>query len=137
MCRGRGQSCRVWYDIGGRQDIMSAGEIVICKFIERSEVHVGVGAPSGFVIYGMMQCRFNKANKIVSAEMVFDVMNCMQQYQVLTVSLHCSRYNAHTSIVLSHQSIRYWHKNATIMHDSTLIVVYNLLAACDPRHLGD
>ncbi|CAE7515208.1 unnamed protein product, partial [Symbiodinium microadriaticum] len=76
-----GQSCRVWYDVGGRNDIMGAGEVVICKFVERSEGHIGVGAPSGFTVSGMLQCRFNKANKIVSAEIVFDVMSCMQQLQ--------------------------------------------------------
>lgn len=68
---------------------MSAGEIVICKFMERSEGHNEVGAPSGFAVYGMLQCKFNKANKIVSAELVFDVMSCMQQFQVFDfVVLH-------------------------------------------------
>jgi hypothetical protein len=77
----KGQRCRLWYDVGGHKEIMSAGEVVICKFMERSEGHASMGAPSGFAVYGMLQCRFNKANKIVSGEMVFDVMSCMQQVQ--------------------------------------------------------
>ena len=30
----------------------------------------------------MLQCRFNKQNKMVAAEMMFDVMGFMQQLQV-------------------------------------------------------
>lgn len=34
------------------------------------------------VQHGMLQCRFNKQNKMVGAEMMFDVMGFMQQLQV-------------------------------------------------------
>ena len=34
------------------------------------------------VQHGMLQCRFNKQNKMVAAEMMFDVMGFMQQLQV-------------------------------------------------------
>ena len=35
------------------------------------------------VQHGMLQCRFNKQNKMVAAEMMFDVMGFMQQLQVI------------------------------------------------------
>lgn len=40
-----------------------------------------VGAPTSLTKCGMLQCKFNKANKMISGEMVFDVMGFMQQYQ--------------------------------------------------------
>ena len=43
--------------------------------------HEMVGAFSPCVQHGMLQCRFNKQNKMVSAEMMFDVMGFMQQLQ--------------------------------------------------------
>lgn len=35
--------------------------------------------------HGMLQCKFNRENKIVAAEMVFDVMGYMQQLQVAPI----------------------------------------------------
>jgi hypothetical protein len=40
------------------------------------------GLSSPCVQHGMLQCRFNKQNKMVAAEMMFDVMGFMQQLQV-------------------------------------------------------
>jgi hypothetical protein len=68
--------------VGAKNEILAAGDIVICRFLLRSEGHEGVGAPSGLTKHGMLQCKFNKDNKMVSAEMVFDVMGFMQQFQV-------------------------------------------------------
>jgi hypothetical protein len=76
----RGQSCRVVY-ISGKEDMLSAGDLVMCRYLMKTEGHEMVGAASPVVQHGMVQCRFNKQNKVVSAEMVFDVMGFMQQLQ--------------------------------------------------------
>ena len=77
----RGQSCRVVY-IAGKDDMLSAGDQVMCRYLLRTEGHDMVGAASSCVQHGMVQCRFNKQNKMVLAEMMFDVMGFMQQLQV-------------------------------------------------------
>ena len=76
----RGQSCRVVY-ITGKDDMLSAGDLVMCRYLMKTEGHEVVGAASPVVQHGMVQCRFNKQNKMFSAEMVFDVMGFMQQLQ--------------------------------------------------------
>jgi hypothetical protein len=43
--------------------------------------------------HGMMQCNFNKDNKMTSAEMVFDVMGFMQQLQVIVISTLMYRHH--------------------------------------------
>jgi hypothetical protein len=48
----------------------------------RTEGHDRVGAPAALSKYGMLRCKFNRENKILSVDMSFDVMNFMQQYQV-------------------------------------------------------
>jgi hypothetical protein len=77
-----GQGCRVWYEIGERGDMITAADIVMCRFFLRTEGHDRVGAPTSLAKHGMLRCRFNKKNKIVSAEISFDVMCFMQQFQV-------------------------------------------------------
>jgi hypothetical protein len=77
-----GQSCRIWYEVGGRRDLLAAGDLVICAFYLRSEGHDLVGSPIALTKNGMLQCKFSRENKIISAEMVYDVMGFMQQYQV-------------------------------------------------------
>lgn len=61
--------------------MIPAADIVMCRFFMRTEGHDRVGAPTSLAKHGMLRCRFNKKNKIVSAEMSFDVMSFMQQYQ--------------------------------------------------------
>jgi hypothetical protein len=61
--------------------MLSAGDLVLCRYIMRTEGFDVAGATSVCVQHGMMQCRFNKQNKMVSAEMMFDVMGFMQQLQ--------------------------------------------------------
>ena len=77
----RGQSCRVAY-VAGKGDMVAAGDLVMCRYIMRTEGHDLVGAAGACVQHGMLQCRFNRHNKMVSAEMMFDVMGFMQQLQV-------------------------------------------------------
>ena len=76
----RGQSCRIVY-ITGKEDILASGDLIMCRYLMRTEGHEIVGAFSPCVQHGMLQCQFNNQNKIVSAEMTFDVMGFMQQLQ--------------------------------------------------------
>jgi hypothetical protein len=62
--------------------MINAADVVMCRFFMRSEGHDRVGAPTSLAKHGMVRCKFNKANKIVSADMSYDVMSFMQQYQV-------------------------------------------------------
>ena len=55
----RGQSCRVIY-ISGKDDMLAAGDLIICRYLMRTEGHEVVGAFSPCVQHGMLQCRFNK-----------------------------------------------------------------------------
>lgn len=62
--------------------MLAAGDLVMCRYIMRTEDFEKVGALCSCVQHGIMQCRFNKQNKMISAEMMFDVMGFMQQLQV-------------------------------------------------------
>jgi hypothetical protein len=64
--------------------MIPAADIVMCRFFMRTEGHDRVGAPTSLAKHGMLRCKFNKKNKIISAEMSFDVMSFMQQYQVFS-----------------------------------------------------
>ena len=68
----RGQSCRVTY-VAGQGDMLAAGDLVMCRYVMRTEGHDLVGAEGACVQHGMLQCRFNRENKIVSAEMVWEL----------------------------------------------------------------
>ena len=76
-----GQGCRLTYTVGN-DEIVAAGEWVMCRFSLRTEGGEMVGALYGCVQHGMLQAHFNRENKLVAAEMVFDVMGFMQQLQV-------------------------------------------------------
>ena len=41
-----------------------------------------VGSLAECIQHGMLQCKFNRQNKMVSAEITYDVMGFMQQLQV-------------------------------------------------------
>jgi hypothetical protein len=76
----RGQSCRIVYSTSA-EHMFSAGDTVMCRFVMRTAGYEAMGALGGCVQHGMLYARFNDANKIVAAEMVFDVMAFMQQLQ--------------------------------------------------------
>jgi len=76
-----GQACRLAYAVS-RDDMVVAGEWVMCRFSLRTEGSEQVGALYGCVQHGMLQAHFNSENKLVAAEMMFDVMGFMQQLQV-------------------------------------------------------
>ena len=77
----RGQGCRIIYSCG-KDDMLAAGDLIMCKYVMRIEGYEIVGARSGCIQHGMIHCKFNKQNKMISAEMMFDVMGFMQQLQV-------------------------------------------------------
>jgi len=65
-----------------KDDMLAAGDLIMCKYIMRFDGFEVVGARSGCIQHGMVQCKFNKQNKMISAEMMFDVMGFMQHLQV-------------------------------------------------------
>jgi hypothetical protein len=81
ISRCRGQGCRVCY-LTAREDMLAAGDFVMCRYLMRVEGWEQVGAKCGVVQQGMMHCRFDRdSNKLVAVEMVFDVMGFLQQLQ--------------------------------------------------------
>jgi hypothetical protein len=62
--------------------MVASGDTVMCRYVLRTEGFENVGAQCGCVQHGMLHARFNEANMIIAAEMVFDVMGFMQQLQV-------------------------------------------------------
>ena len=76
-----GQGCRLAYS-SSRDDIVAAGEQVMCSFSLRTEGSEQVGALHGCVQHGMLQAHFSVGNKIVAIELMFDVIGFMQQLQV-------------------------------------------------------
>lgn len=72
-------------------DIVTSGNKAMCHFelrVERGEL---VGVSHRCVQNGMIKASFNDANRIVSAEIVFDVMGFMQQMQkASSISPECS-----------------------------------------------
>jgi hypothetical protein len=65
-------------------DFHCAGDVVMCRYTMRTEGYQDVGLQSSYEQCGMILCRFNQNNKLLSVEMVFDVMGFMQQLQVWT-----------------------------------------------------
>jgi hypothetical protein len=76
----RGQSCRIIY-ASSKEDMLAAGDLIMCRYVLKTEGYDAAGALSPCVQHGMIQCRFNQHNKMVGAEMMFDVMGFMQQLQ--------------------------------------------------------
>jgi hypothetical protein len=79
---GTGQGCQIWYEIGKKRELISAGDVVVCRYFLRTDGPPGAASPISLDQQGMIQFKFNKANKIVFLEMIFDVMGFMQQFQV-------------------------------------------------------
>ena len=76
-----GKRCLIQYHTAP-EDLLAAGDLIMCKYVMRTEGHEEVGVQGGPVVqHGMMQCKFNREHRMVSAEMVFDVMGFMQQLQ--------------------------------------------------------
>jgi hypothetical protein len=63
------------------QTIVCSGSIVSCGFYLVCEGHHLVGVHD-ITMRGMLQCRFNEAELLVSMQLTFDVMGFMQQFQV-------------------------------------------------------
>lgn len=77
----RGEECLLEYSTNSN-DFHFSGDKAMCKYTLRTVGFKEVGAVSGCEQHGMILCRFNpNSNKLVSVEMVFDVMAFMQQLQ--------------------------------------------------------
>jgi len=77
----RGEECILEY-ITHSNDFHFSGDKAMCRYTLRTVGFKEVGATSGCEQHGMLLCRFNPvSNKLVSVEMVFDVMAFMQQLQ--------------------------------------------------------
>lgn len=63
--------------------MISCGDIVSCGFDLLCEGHHMNGVHD-INMRGMLQCKFNDSNLLISMELAFDVMGFMQQYQVTT-----------------------------------------------------
>lgn len=79
----RHHTARAFYSIN-KDDIVAGGDLVMCRFTFRiasptSETVDDSDDAGACILHGMLQCRFNRFNKIVHAEMSFDVMGFMQQ----------------------------------------------------------
>lgn len=72
--------CYITHEFGP-DDMLASGDQVICRFRMKVEGGDMVGIKHNCVQNGMIKARFGENNKIVSAEMVFDVMGFMQQLQ--------------------------------------------------------
>jgi hypothetical protein len=81
-----GHGCQIWYEVGKRREIISSGDVVICRYFLKTDNPQSVGSPVPLDQQGMIQFKFSKANKIISIEMIFDVMGFMQQFQVSPLS---------------------------------------------------
>jgi hypothetical protein len=82
------------------------------KYVMRLEGYQNVDSEYSCVQHGMLQCKFNKYNKMVSAEIMYDVMGFMQQLQVpmirLTFHMHlCSFFRMHIVILMIPQFCHY------------------------------
>ncbi len=68
--------------------MVAAGDFVMCRFTAQIDGWERVGGVCGVQQQGMMHCRFDRLNnKLVAAEMVFDVLGLVQQLQVCPCSL--------------------------------------------------
>ena len=55
---------------------------LMCRWMMKAENGVVSGALCDLVTEGMMYCRFSPTDKLLSVELIFDVMSVMQQLQV-------------------------------------------------------
>lgn len=81
----RGEGCSLIYlsDNSSPDNMLAAGELIMYQYILKTEQSTTTSdSMDACMQYGMLQCKFNKKNKIVHAEMMYDVMGYMQQLQV-------------------------------------------------------
>lgn len=76
----RGQGCKLSYHINDNT-MISNSDTVSCAYVLLCEGPHLVGVHN-INMRGMLQCRFNQLNKLISMEIIFDVMGFMQQFQV-------------------------------------------------------
>jgi hypothetical protein len=76
--RAQGYKVRMSYFVRP-EEMLVAGDGLMCRYTMRTENAIACGAMMECVQHGMLQCKFNKQHKLVSAEMIFDVMGFMQQ----------------------------------------------------------
>ena len=81
----RREFCRLVYSCN-KEDMIAAGDLIMCKYVMKIEGYQKVGCTAGCVQHGMLQCKFNKQNKMISAELTYDVMGFMQQLQVMILT---------------------------------------------------
>ena len=81
----RREFCRLVYSCN-KEDMIAAGDLIMCKYVMKVESYQKVGCMAGCIQHGMLQCKFNKQNKIISAELTYDVMGFMQQLQVILMN---------------------------------------------------
>ena len=62
-------------------EMIAAGDLVMCSYVMTLDAYAPDGTPCPCSQSGMVQCNFNKSNKIVSLELIFDVMGFMQHLQ--------------------------------------------------------
>jgi len=63
------------------EDMIAAGELVMCCYVLALDGSISTGKHTRCSQSGMLQCKFNKQNKIVALELIYDVMGFMQQLQ--------------------------------------------------------
>lgn len=88
----RGYGCRLIY-LMSKEDTLASGDLLMCKYAMNVTGHEEVGGLSPCVQVGMMQCNFDRNNRITGVEMIYDVMCYMQQLQ------RCSKIPPEMSIV--------------------------------------
>lgn len=80
----RNAACKIEY-VTRPDDILAAGDTVMCRYTLQIRHCDTVGGAGSCVQHGMMQCKFDRLNKITAVEFTFDVMGFMQQLQVRCV----------------------------------------------------
>ena len=79
------------YEVSNEGGMIASGDTVFCRFLMCTEGFQTSSASNsncitcdGFAIPGTLDCKFSSDNKIVSAEMAFDVAALIKQYEFMT-----------------------------------------------------
>lgn len=73
-----GETCKIIYHTS-KEDVIASNDMVMCRFILKLEKKENLS--QNFIQPGMLHCKFSRFNKIISMEIIFDVMSFMQQLQ--------------------------------------------------------
>lgn len=77
-----GGLCKLRYSVAA-EDVLVAGDMAMCRYVLEVEGSDKLGSEPSCVQSGMVSCKFHpSSNKLLEAEMIFDVMGFMQQLQV-------------------------------------------------------